>query len=100
MGGKERERSGKGGILWRIKSPASAYPYRKYLSVLQAVYLLQPRLSASAAFICTASRLSAQPAFICSNRIRTVSLFRTTRVYLRRKRLPLAVFPANETPRV
>lgn len=24
---------------------------------------------------------------------------RTTRVYLRRKRLPLAVFPANETPR-
>ena len=25
---------------------------------------------------------------------------RTTRVCLRRKRLPLAVFPANETPRV
>ena len=54
---------------------------RKYLSVPQAVYLHSPRLSAPTAFI------------------RTVSLFRTNRVCLRRKRLPLAVFSANETPR-
>ncbi len=78
---------------------------RKYLSVPQV-------------FIRTASIYPYCKPFICSNRIRAVSLFharriylrrtlfirtailfRTNRVCLRRKRLPLAVFPANETPR-
>lgn len=73
---------------------------RKCLSVPQAVYPHNPRLSAPTVSVPQAvylhsPRLSAPTAFI-----RTVSLFRTNRVCLRRTRLPLAVFSANETPRV
>lgn len=104
MGRKERERRWNGagkGYFMADKKPASylsvpqvIYPYRKLFIRTASVYpYCKP-------FIRTASRLSAQSAFICSNRIRTASLFRTNRVCLRRKRLPLAVFLANETPRV
>lgn len=77
MGGKERELGWNGagkGYFMADKKPASRLleqgkkvrfrpdkKSRKCLSVLQAVYLHSPRLSAPAAFICTALVYLRQP---------------------------------------
>lgn len=110
MGGTARERGWNGagkGYFMADKKPRKYFPHQPRLSAPPAfirsaslfharcIYLRRKCLSVPQAFSASTAHYPPRKRFYPCR----TPFFSAHRVYPRRKRLPLAVFPANETPR-